>query len=205
MTSSSLNNYATTTNLESTGSALSGKIVSLSGTLTNNYALTTALNSYATTTSLANYATTTNLASTGSTLVTSLANYATTASLANYATTTSLGSYVTTSTANSTYAPKTPTINASTAAALTIDSTYNNQLTTINNGSAITVLLNANLSVGFNCSFMQLGAGKITVTASSPATISSYGNQYRSAGPYAVVSVICTATNTYILYGNTII
>ena len=52
---------------------------------------------------------------------------------------------------------------------------------------------------------MQLGAGKITVAAAGGATVYSYGNQYRSAGPYAVVSVICTANNTYMLYGNTTI
>jgi hypothetical protein len=121
-----------------------------------------------------------------------------------YLTTTNAAStYLTQTNASTTYASKSPTINTNTSTAIAVDSTFNNTMTTCNNASAITVTLAANLAVGFNCSFMQLGAGKITVAATSPATIYSYGNQYRSAGPYAVVSALCTSTNNYIVYGNT--
>lgn len=82
-------------------------------------------------------------------------------------------------------------------------------LTEIDNGAAL-VFDNANpvtltvpigLVVGFECVIVQNGAGQVTPTASG-TTINNRQSQTKTAGQYAIMSLIAIAADTFILAGD---
>jgi hypothetical protein len=68
-------------------------------------------------------------------------------------------------------------------------------------GSATTINCAAGLGVGFNCTIIQGGAGKVTVAANSQ-TLVSYSSLFSTMGQYAVISLICPVANTFVAAGN---
>jgi hypothetical protein len=59
------------------------------------------------------------------------------------------------------------------------------------------------LSSAFSCTIIQDGTGQITFVEASGVTINNRQNHTKTAGQYAIVSLIQTNTNVYILSGDT--
>jgi hypothetical protein len=75
--------------------------------------------------------------------------------------------------------------------------------TTINStGSAITVTIDNNLTVGQRIDFVQTGSGQITFAAGSGVTLNSKGAKLKTAGQYSGASVLCVASGSYVLIGD---
>jgi hypothetical protein len=68
-------------------------------------------------------------------------------------------------------------------------------------GSAVTITCATGLPVGFNCTIIQGGAGKVTLAAGA-ATLNSFGALFSTNGQYAAISVISPATDEFVAAGN---
>lgn len=69
-------------------------------------------------------------------------------------------------------------------------------------GKTITVDGSLDLSVGQRIDLLQMGAGQVTVSASSPATVNGTpGLKLRAQ--YSGASLVCTGTDAYVLVGDT--
>lgn len=67
----------------------------------------------------------------------------------------------------------------------------------------IATIVSGNVT-GFNTSIIQIGAGQVSVIGSGIGVkINEFGDQYKTAGIYATVSLLHTGNNGYIMYGNT--
>ena len=86
----------------------------------------------------------------------------------------------------------------------TISNTFNSDMILANSSSTITGTIISGNATGFNASIIQIGAGRIQITGSGIGVlISSYNNQYKTAGQFATISLLHTGSNGYIMYGNT--
>ena len=83
----------------------------------------------------------------------------------------------------------------------TLSATDNGKIIYCTSGSATTIDCAASLGVGFNCTIIQGGAGKVTVAANSQ-TLVSYSSLFSTMGQYAVISLICPVANTFVAAGN---
>lgn len=92
-------------------------------------------------------------------------------------------------------------INTQTGTSYTLLSTDQGKIVTLNNASAIAVTVPSGLGAGFQCTIIQLGAGQATMTGSG-ATVSNRSSVTKTAGQYAVVSLIAVAANVFILCGD---
>jgi hypothetical protein len=84
----------------------------------------------------------------------------------------------------------------------------NGRAVTLTNASAITVTLPNNLAKGWNCLVYQGGAGQVTFSPGSGATLVNRQSQSHTAGQYAVCSLLVTANASgtgavYVLGGDT--
>jgi hypothetical protein len=68
-------------------------------------------------------------------------------------------------------------------------------------GSATTITCATGLDVGFNCTIIQGGAGKVTVAAGA-ATLVSYSSLFSTMGQYAIISLISPVADTFVAAGN---
>jgi hypothetical protein len=91
--------------------------------------------------------------------------------------------------------------NNQTGTTYTLLASDNGKILTFNNAAAITITVPTGLPIGFNCTVLQLGAGQATFTASS-TTINNRQSLTKTAGIYAVASIICITTNTFITGGD---
>jgi hypothetical protein len=91
-------------------------------------------------------------------------------------------------------------MNAKTAA-YTLVPADNGKIITINSASDVAVTVTGSLFAGFSCMILQLGAGKVTLTASG-ATISNRSSFTKTAGIYAIATLISPATNQFISAGD---
>lgn len=99
------------------------------------------------------------------------------------------------------YAPATPSINAQTGTSYTLVASDNGKIVTMSNAAAITLTVPSGLGAGFNCLIVQLAAGKITPTASS-ATLVQRQSFTKTAGQYAVMSLVAYVANTFVMSGD---
>lgn len=83
----------------------------------------------------------------------------------------------------------------------TLSATDNGKIIYCTSGSAVTINCAADLGVGFNCTIIQGGAGKVTIAANSQ-TLNSYSGLLSTMGQYAVVSLVAPVANTFIAAGN---
>lgn len=94
-----------------------------------------------------------------------------------------------------------PVINAQTGTTYTLQASDNGKIVECSNAGAITVTVPASLGAGFNCVVVQLGAGQVTLSASS--TTLRNRNGLKTAGQYAALSIIPTSTaDTFIVSGD---
>lgn len=67
--------------------------------------------------------------------------------------------------------------------------------------SAVTINCASGLGVGFNCTIIQGGTGKVTVAPNSQ-TLVSYSSLFSTMGQYAVISLVSPVANTFVAAGN---
>ena len=94
------------------------------------------------------------------------------------------------------------TINDQTGTTYTLLSSDNGKVVVLDNGSAVTVTVPSGLGVGFNCSFVQKGAGQVTFSASS-TTIYNRQSHTKINAQYGVASLLAYASDVFVLAGDT--
>ena len=94
------------------------------------------------------------------------------------------------------------TLNDQTGTAYTIVAADAGKVIVCDNASAIALTVPSGLGAGFTCSVIQKGAGQITFTASS-TTINNRQTHTKIAGQHGVASLISTATDVFVLAGDT--
>lgn len=87
-------------------------------------------------------------------------------------------------------------LNLQTGTTYTLASTDTGKVVDHSNASAITVTLPNNLPVGFCCTYSQTGAGQVTFSAASGATLNSYTSKTKIAGQYAAVTIWVRSNST---------
>jgi hypothetical protein len=93
-------------------------------------------------------------------------------------------------------------INDKTGTAYTLLASDNGKVVVLNNGSAVTVTVPSGLGAGFNCSFVQKGAGQVSFSASS-TTINNRQSHTKINAQYGVASLLAYAADTFVLAGDT--
>src|SRR5210317_647066 len=91
--------------------------------------------------------------------------------------------------------------NDQTGTTYTVAASDNGKVVVLNNASAITVDIDTGLPAGFNCSFVQKGAGQVTFAGT--ATVNNRQSHTKINGQYGVASIVAYAADTYILAGDT--
>jgi hypothetical protein len=92
--------------------------------------------------------------------------------------------------------------NDQTGTSYTLTSADNGKIITLNNASAITVYV-PYFFIGFNCMMLQKGGGQVTL-AINGATTNIY-NRYnftKTAGQYAMLTLVCIEANKYVSSGD---
>ena len=93
-------------------------------------------------------------------------------------------------------------INDQTGTSYTLLSSDNGKVVVLDNASAVTVTVPSGLGAGFNCSFVQKGAGQVSFTASS-TTINNRQSHTKINAQYGVASLLAYAADTFVLAGDT--
>lgn len=94
-------------------------------------------------------------------------------------------------------APQSP-VNVQTGTTYTVAPTDHGRIVSLNNASAVTVTVPMGLPKDFSTCLLQLGLGRITVSAGTGVTLSVYGNN-QSQGQYAPLSLNAYDVNTLVL------
>lgn len=90
-----------------------------------------------------------------------------------------------------------------TSTSYTLSDDDSGKLLILDHSSNITVTAPTGLSVGFNCSFLQVGEGVINFTGASGSTINNRLSHSKIAGQYGMATFICYKSKTFILSGDT--
>ena len=93
-------------------------------------------------------------------------------------------------------------INDQTGTAYTLLAGDNGKVVVLNNGTAVTVTVPSGLGAGFNCSFVQKGAGQVSFSASG-TTINNRQSHTKINAQYGVASLVAYADNVFVLAGDT--
>jgi len=93
-------------------------------------------------------------------------------------------------------------INDQTGTAYTLLAGDNGKVVVLDNGSAVTVTVPSGLGAGFNCSFVQKGAGQVSFSASG-TTINNRQSHTKINAQYGVASIVAYADNVFVLAGDT--
>ena len=94
-------------------------------------------------------------------------------------------------------------INDQTGTTYTLVAGDNGKVVVLDNASAVTVTVPSGLGAGFNCSFIQKGAGQVSFSASS-TTINNRQSHTKIGGQYGVASIVAYAADTFVLAGDTV-
>lgn len=84
----------------------------------------------------------------------------------------------------------------------TLSATDNGKIIDCTSASAVTITTAAGLGVGFNCTIIQNGTGKVTIAQGAATTLVSYSSLFSTMGQYAVISLISPIADTFIAAGN---
>lgn len=93
-------------------------------------------------------------------------------------------------------------INDQTGTTYTLVAGDNGKVVVLNNASAVTVTVPSGLGAGFNCSFVQKGAGQVSFSASG-TTINNRQSHTKINAQYGVASIVAYAADTFVLAGDT--
>lgn len=103
------------------------------------------------------------------------------------------------------YAPRLLTIEDQSGTSYTVDTSDPNRLIRLSNAGAITVTLpqdsDVSFLVGLTVTFVQTGAGQVTFSAGTGATVNSTPTA-KTRAQYSAVTAIKTAANTWLLVGD---
>ncbi len=95
-------------------------------------------------------------------------------------------------------------IDADKTADHTLVASDNGKVIVMNKASAVTVTVPSGLGAGFNCSFVQKGAGQVSFDNNSGATtINNRQSHTKIYGQYGVASLVSYADNVFVLAGDT--
>ena len=78
----------------------------------------------------------------------------------------------------------------------------NGTIINCSNGSAISITIPDNLPTGFNCMIIQSGAGQVSLTASSSATLNNK-NGKKTSGQYAIMTLVHLGSDVFVISGDT--
>ncbi len=92
------------------------------------------------------------------------------------------------------------TLNAQTGTSYILTAADNGKVITLSNSSAITLTVQP-LFPGFNCLIIQLGAGQVTLNASS-TTISNRNSHTKTAGQHAILTLVAITNDAFISSGD---
>ena len=84
----------------------------------------------------------------------------------------------------------------------TLQSSDNGKVVVMDKATAVTVTVPSGLGAGFNCSFIQKGAGQVSFSASS-TTINNRQSHTKINAQYGVASIVAYAADTFVLAGDT--
>jgi hypothetical protein len=93
-------------------------------------------------------------------------------------------------------------INDQTGTTYTLVAGDNGKVVVLDNASAVTVTVPSGLGAGFNCSFVQKGAGQVSFSASG-VTINNRQSHTKINDQYGVASIVAYAADTFVLAGDT--
>ena len=91
-----------------------------------------------------------------------------------------------------------------TSTSYTVDLSDRGRTLLFNNTVTQEITCSAGLNTGFTCTFIQMGAGQLILTASSGATLLNRQDHTGSAGQYAAVSIVVVGSNQYLIAGDTV-
>lgn len=94
-------------------------------------------------------------------------------------------------------------INDQTGTTYTVTAGDNGKVVVLDNASAITVTVPSGLGAGFNCSFVQKGAGQVSFATSS-TTVNNRQSHTKINAQYGVASIVAYAADTFVLAGDTV-
>lgn len=100
------------------------------------------------------------------------------------------------------FATTTSAFNAQTGTTYTLQTSDNGKIVTLSNASAITLTVPASLGAGFSCTIIQIGAGQVTVTASSTTIRNVYSNT-KLVGQWAQATLTAYIADNFIFSGDT--
>lgn len=83
----------------------------------------------------------------------------------------------------------------------TLSAADNGKVIHCTSGSAVVITCATGLPIGFSCTIIQGGAGKVSVVAGA-ATLNSYSGLFSTMGQYAVISLFSPVANSFIAAGN---
>ena len=84
----------------------------------------------------------------------------------------------------------------------TLQASDNGKVVVMDKATAVTVTVPSGLGAGFNCSFVQKGAGQVSFSASG-TTINNRQSHTKINDQYGVASIVAYATDTFVLAGDT--
>ena len=90
----------------------------------------------------------------------------------------------------------------STSTTYTLSSSDAGKLIAIEHASTITITVPTGLGAGFNCSFLQKGAGSLDFSASNGVTLNNRQSYTKTAGQYAMATLIAYEANKFVLTGD---
>jgi len=93
-------------------------------------------------------------------------------------------------------------INDQTGTTYTVAASDNGKVVVLDNASAVTVTVPSGLGAGFNCSFVQKGAGQVSFSASG-TTINNRQSHTKINGQYGVASIVAYESDFFVLAGDT--
>ena len=90
----------------------------------------------------------------------------------------------------------------STSTTYTLSSSDAGKLIAIEHASTIMITVPTGLGAGFNCSFLQKGAGSLDFSASNGVTLNNRQSYTKTAGQYAMATVVAYEENKLVLTGD---
>jgi hypothetical protein len=84
----------------------------------------------------------------------------------------------------------------------TLSANDNGKVIYCTSGSAVTITTASGLGAGFSCLVIQGGAGIVTFSQGSGTTLVSFASLVKTAGQYAMATIVCPVANTFALAGN---
>ncbi len=100
------------------------------------------------------------------------------------------------------YQTATTAFNAQTGTSYTLLTSDNGKIVTLSNAGGITLTVPASLGAGFSCTIIQIGAGQVTVTASSTTIRNVYSNT-KLVGQWAQATLTAYIADNFIFSGDT--